>query len=1830
MLSSTHPGTRSLKHAKFNSFSPAAFIICAALLSLLLSPARGQEASTVATVSAASFSLRLAPGSIAAAFGQRLATATETAGTIPLPTTLAGTTVRVNGEPAPLFFVSPGQVNFLIPNGTPAGAASIEVEAGDGTISRGTIDVSPVAPGLFTANSSGIGVLAAYLLRASGTNQVLEPVAEPGQGAEGGFVTRPLIFGPESESLFLVLYLTGLRQADPASVRVALGGEDYVPSFVGPAPGFEGLEQINLPLSHSFPARGRLSIVVKAAGFGASNSGEIEIGRGEQDSRVEITDLPTNAVLAGDEIEIGGNGFAANPRENNILMVADDGEAVRAEVVAATSNRLRVRVPPGAGSGELTIQRGRSEASAPIEVRTSISGIVEEARSMPGGGLERAGIAGLGVRLLGQPEIATTTSASGAFVLEIPSNQTSARRVIEFISPGGTLPYPRQLLSLSVRGRRDNQLPRSVELAAITGPSFATQSLSVAFLLPGRTPFNLPRGHFSSRIAQVTPFGATVSTGLTLSFPNDDGLAPGSEATLFKFDQQPESPTLGEFIPIGTARVSDDGATVVTAEGAITEGSYYFVSIARPTGAVIGRVVTSDGRPLPRAIVQARGRSTFTDGYGGFVLRDLPVLKGAGEADEVRLEVSYQRGDSSVLRNDQTIAAIRAGEVSEIDSEIVLALGAINYPPAVLAPARVEIVAGRMQSFDIAITDPNGETDLAFETSGSAQFFTAVDETGAGRYRLRMEPQAAGEFALDLAARDPSGASAAARIEVSVKAAESSRPQAFFSSVVTAEDGAIEIILEGSDPQSKPLTFRVTSPPRQGSITGTGALLTYTPARDFNGADRLRFVASNGTEESAEAEVTILVAPVNDAPQLEVEEAREVNAGERLTVLISASDVDGEESVEIEADALPTGATIEGTGAKRTLRWQPTITQQGVYPVTLRARDGGGLVVERMLSITVSAKWAKTSGIEGGFVNALVSDGGTIYAGTFGGGVYRSLDDGLSWTPANTGLADTALFITALEAFDGALYAGTISDGVFRSDDGGGSWTRRSDGLVGEGQDINGFAAHEGQLYAGTDDGVYRTANGGASWERVSDGLNEAAAMVRALESHDGTLYLGAAEAGIYRYEESSGQWTEINAGLDGAARRINELLTHGGELYAATGAGVFRYDEAEQRWNSFNAGVIAGASAEALAEVDGILYQAAGPLLIYRLADESGQWTAMSAGLPEVPSDLALSLAAHEGRLLLGSTNGIYRSNQERSAWAFSSAGLEVAQITSLLYDGDQLYASTLGLGVYRSNDAGRSWAQVNEGLSGIARNINWLHRHEGEIYAATFGDGVYLLNRTLQRWERMSDGLAGNAAIVRTLGSHASALYAGTFESGVYRFDAGAKVWSAMSGGLSGSALDVATLAEHEGRLFAGTLGSGIYRFDDAAGQWSAANSGIENPFAMVVRGLEAHRGALYAATFGGGVYRTSNGGESWEEVNAGLSLLAQISEAIESDGEVLYIATAEGVFRLAGEGAQWEAAGTDLIGQLLFALAARNGRLAVGTGGNGVSLLADAEQSWSERNNGLSTTFVNTVAVSGGDLYAGTLGGGVFRSTNGGGSWQAAGPGLPANANIQAIANAGGALLAATFGDGVYRSMDGGGSWANASAGLGNLFVNRLFVSGATIYAGTDGGVYRSTDGAMSWTAVNAGIAGRRVLSFANLGGVIYAGTDEAGVFRLSADGAGWTQSGLGGFTVTALTTQNGALYAGTLGGGIHRSMDGGESWTPVNAGLPETLNVYALLASGEEIYAGSIYGVFLSGDGGATWRQVNAGLGDPLVTGLAISGDRLFASTAAGGVFVSRIP
>jgi uncharacterized protein (TIGR03437 family) len=227
----------------------------------------------VASVSAASFDgATLALESIVAAFGAELATSTQVANTVPLPTALAGTTVRLRDSLgierlASLFFVSPMQVNYQIPSGLIAGPALVTITSGNGVASVGTVQIQAVAPGLFSANANGRDVASGVVLRvrADGT-QSFEPLGRF-DSAQNRFVPVPIDLGPPADQVFLLLYGTGWRgRSSLAATMVRIGGVNAEVLYAGAAPGFIGLDQLNVRAPRELAGRGEVDIALTVDG----------------------------------------------------------------------------------------------------------------------------------------------------------------------------------------------------------------------------------------------------------------------------------------------------------------------------------------------------------------------------------------------------------------------------------------------------------------------------------------------------------------------------------------------------------------------------------------------------------------------------------------------------------------------------------------------------------------------------------------------------------------------------------------------------------------------------------------------------------------------------------------------------------------------------------------------------------------------------------------------------------------------------------------------------------------------------------------------------------------------------------------------------------------------------------------------------------------------------------------------------------------------------------------------------------------------------------------------------------------------------------------------------------------------------------------------------------------------------------------------------------------------------------------------------------------------------------------------------------------------------
>ncbi len=227
-----------------------------------------------ATVSAASSKLGAqAPGSLVSVYGAALAATTESAMDLPLPAELGGARAEIlpaggEAKAVGLVFVSPGQINCLLPEDLPEGPAELRFYRDGRMVAVDDLQVAAVTPGLFAANGRGTGAPAGQILRlaADGTSDV-ELLADYDQ-ASMSYSPRPIRFSGPDERIFLILYGTGFARAEAAGdARILFDGEPGRElTYIGEQREFPGLDQVNLELSREAVGSGAVTVELEVGG----------------------------------------------------------------------------------------------------------------------------------------------------------------------------------------------------------------------------------------------------------------------------------------------------------------------------------------------------------------------------------------------------------------------------------------------------------------------------------------------------------------------------------------------------------------------------------------------------------------------------------------------------------------------------------------------------------------------------------------------------------------------------------------------------------------------------------------------------------------------------------------------------------------------------------------------------------------------------------------------------------------------------------------------------------------------------------------------------------------------------------------------------------------------------------------------------------------------------------------------------------------------------------------------------------------------------------------------------------------------------------------------------------------------------------------------------------------------------------------------------------------------------------------------------------------------------------------------------------------------------
>ena len=587
-------------------------------------------------------------------------------------------------------------------------------------------------------------------------------------------------------------------------------------------------------------------------------------------------------------------------------------------------------------------------------------------------------------------------------------------------------------------------------------------------------------------------------------------------------------------------------------------------------------------------------------------------------------------------------------------------------------------------------------------------------------------------------------------------------------------------------------------------------------------------------------------------------------------------------------------------------------------------------------------------GPDGGLIQSLAADPavpGTLYAGTSGGGVWKSLDGGGTWTPTAEGLG--AASITNLAVSAGRVYAGAY--GIYLLTDGAAKWRR-----VGPlGFDTRKLAVDPANPdwiwavgYAPTRwvREVLLSQDGGEHW-RVKLHLVDDFYDVAVAPTVPPTVYV-AGDEGVFASTDVGATWRQSIPSFDDppSAPSVATALAVDPRdaeiLYAVSYNGFWRTTDAGAHWSRATADAPIGS----LLALPGTLLGFGTEL---RRSEDGGNTWDPVQGLPNWNfTCLAADPAAPGGAWLGGAgffSEGLLRTSDGGRTWARIGRGLRASDIQAFAFDPFRprtLYAVTPTARLQRSVDAGASWSPTLTRLD--IHSLAADPRHPGILYAGTPG-GVFASRDRGAHWQQALYEPQGIEIVVVDR-DRPGTIWA-----------AGRRVWSSRDGGGtwkrlaspidpegSATASRIFLSPWHPGTLYLIDSYLNLSRSTDGGATWEPIDA-ESYPVALAFDPTKPD--LLYRADYSGVIRKSRDGGTTWEQVasaaGGGSPLTALLIDPLEP--AVLYVGTASnGVWRSRDKGVTWQPFSTGIIAPAISCLEADPGnprRLVACTQGGGL---------------------------------------------------------------------------------------------------------------------------------------------------------------------------------------------------------------------------------------------------------------------------------------------------
>ncbi len=728
----------------------------------------------------------------------------------------------------------------------------------------------------------------------------------------------------------------------------------------------------------------------------------------------------------------------------------------------------------------------------------------------------------------------------------------------------------------------------------------------------------------------------------------------------------------------------------------------------------------------------------------------------------------------------------------------------------------------------------------------------------------------------------------------------------------------------------------------------------------------------------------------------------------------------------------------------------------------------------------------------------------------------------VEWNPIGPGGGGWISAITVINDPLHTLYVGCDVGGVYKSSDNGKSWTIKNNGLsIYFVQDITYDPVNPDILYLATRGGIYKSTNGGDTWTAKRSGFPDTEEYSFSAPINDivvdpknnNILYAGIGvhkkgydfdryhwdsveiKGSIYKSIDRGETWTLIRkTGINPEAMIYSMDIDskNSKNIYAATDKGVYKSTDAGKTWKQKKSGLPKLKAMNIVVDpvntdtVYVTLWANPGSWHwkggVYKSINGGDSWKSINNGLPK-------NMGKESGFTCNYTTLVIDKHNPE------------------VLYTGNMPW--TPDPGVYKTTNGGDSWdwitrADTNDknmdlgwipdtGVSPMAMTIDpvssnrilfgtSMHLFETENSGVTWKQ-LYTKSDKNGYWK----GEGFETTCVETISvdpTNSNNVYAGYWDIGFLKSIDGGKSFKKTDHGMryKDNTFDIIVDPDSPNIIYASCgwweENSGeVYRSDDYGETWVALNNGIPDAQIWSIaldKNSPSESRILYAASYNNGIYKTIDGGDHWIPVNRGLGVnknLQVMKILIDPNNSNILYAGLEAKIIENGENSK------TIQGGLFKSTNAGDTWYRIDRNIPQISV-------WDIVIPNENSQIIYTAVFSD---YDHTLKeyfyGGVYKSNNGGSSWERLNKGFgeednleisslaidPVNSNILYAATTDAPYHDISSGRGIYRSINSGESWKPINNGLGVLYFNSLAIDPldpSTIYAGSSGnGIYKS---------------------------------------------------------------------------------------------------------------------------------------------------------------------